>query len=76
MVDILVRNVDQATAALLKKRAKAEGKSFNDIAREALRGWVKPGKAELIEEFRRVRTMSPYSDIDSTALIREARDSR
>ena len=36
MGDILVRNVDDAAIAQLKKKAKAAGKSVNEIAREAL----------------------------------------
>ena len=74
MVDILVRNVDQQVAARLKQKAKAAGKSVNDTAREALASFVKPGKAELIEEMQRIRAMGRPSDIDSTPLIREDRD--
>jgi hypothetical protein len=33
MVDILVRNIDEAAAAQLKKNAKSAGKSLNDFAR-------------------------------------------
>jgi hypothetical protein len=75
MADILVRNVDQQVAARLKRRAKAAGKSVSETAREALAAFVEPSKAELIEEMRRIRAMSPYSPVDSTALIREDRDS-
>jgi antitoxin FitA len=74
MVDILVRNVDEQVAARLKRKAKASGKSVSETAREALTAFVEPGKAELIDEMRRIRTMSPYSEVDSTALIREDRD--
>jgi hypothetical protein len=35
---------------------------------------AKLSRQELIEEARRIRAMSPYSDIDSTDLIREDRD--
>jgi plasmid stability protein len=74
MVDILIRNVDAATAVRLKAKAKAAGKSVNDTAREALVTYVKPSKDELWAEADRIRAMSPYSDVDSTALIREDRD--
>ena len=74
MVDILVRNVDDATAVRLKAKAKAAGKSLNDTAREALATYVTPSRQELMEQARRIRAMSPYSDVDSTALIREDRD--
>ena len=75
MVDILVRNVDAATAAELKKKAKAQGRSVNDLAREALKAAAKPGKEEAWAEIDRIRRMSPYSRVDSTDLIREDRDS-
>ena len=55
MVNILVRNVADATAAQMKKRAKAAGKSVNDIAREALDAAAKPSKAEAWAEMDRIR---------------------
>jgi plasmid stability protein len=74
MADILVRNVDEDTARRLKEKAAAKGTSLNETAREALTAFVKPSKAELIKELDRIRAMSPYSDVDSTDLIREDRD--
>ncbi len=76
MVDILVRNVDEATAAQLKKKAKAAGKSVNDIAREALRAAAKPGKEEAWAAADRIRAKIGKVSGDSTADIREDRDSR
>ena len=74
MADILIRNVDEETARRLKERAKATGASLSETARDLLRQNLKPSKAELIEEARRIRAMSPYSDVDSTDLIRADRD--
>jgi plasmid stability protein len=78
MVDILVRNVDDATAAELKKKAKSAGKSLNDLARDALRAAAKPSKQEVWAEadrFReRIRARVGYDLSDSTADIREDRD--
>jgi plasmid stability protein len=78
MVDILVRNVDDATAALLKRKAKAAGKSVNDIAREALRAAVRPNKEEVwaeIDRFReRIHARVGRDLSDSTADIRKDRD--
>ena len=34
---------------------------------------MKPTKTELVETARRIRAMSPYSEVDSTDLIREDR---
>jgi plasmid stability protein len=76
MVDILVRNVDGATAAQLKKKAKAAGKSVNDIAREALRAAAKPSKEEVWAAIDRIREKIGKVSGDSTADIREDRDSR
>jgi len=74
LVDILVRHVEEDTARRLKAKAAAHRTSLNEVAREALRVHVRPSRAELVEESRRIRAMSPYSDVDSTALIREDRD--
>jgi plasmid stability protein len=76
MVDILVRNVDDATAAQLKKKAKAAGKSVNDVAREALKAAVKPSREELWAEADRLRAKIGKVSGDSTQMIREDRDSR
>ena len=74
MVDILVRNINEDIARRLKEKAKAKGTSLNETAREAIAAFVKPDKGELIEQARRIRAMSRYSDVDSTDLIREDRD--
>ena len=76
MVDILVRNVDEDIARRLKEKAAARGTSVNETARDALASFVKPSRHELIERARQLRAMSPTSDVDSTALIREDRDRR
>jgi antitoxin FitA len=80
MVDILVRNVDEATAAQLKKKAKATGKSVNDLAREALRAAARPSKEEVWAEADRIRTeiraRVGHDPPDSTPAIREDRDNR
>ncbi|MGA3308476.1 MAG: hypothetical protein ABSD08_07670 [Xanthobacteraceae bacterium] len=76
MVDILVRNVADATAAQLKKKAKAQGKSVNDLAREALDAAAKPSKEEAWAAVDRIRKKIGKVSGDSTADIREDRDSR
>ena len=74
MVDILVRNVEEDVASRLKENAATAGTSLNEVAREALRKDVQPSKAEVLAEMDRLRAMSLYSPVDSTALIREDRD--
>lgn len=74
MVDILVRNLNKDIARRLKERAKAKGASLSETAREAIAAYVKPNREELIKELDRIRSMSPYSEVDSTDLIRADRD--
>ncbi len=74
MVDILVRNVDQAIADRLKAKARAEGKSVNELAREALTAAAKPTKEEAWAEIDRIRAKIGKVSGVSTADIREWRD--
>jgi plasmid stability protein len=74
MGDILVRNVDDAAIAQLKKKAKAAGKSVNEIAREALVAAAKPSKEEIWAEADRIRAKIGKVTGDSTQIIREWRD--
>ncbi len=76
MVDILVRNVDADTAARLKEKAKAAGKSVNDLAREALRAAARPNKEELWAKADQLRTKIGKVSEDSTDIIREWRDNK
>ena len=80
MGDILVRNVDDDAIAQLKKKAKAAGKSVNEIAREALVAAAKPSKEAIWAEADRIRAKIGarvgHDLPDSTAGIREDRDSR
>lgn len=76
MVDILVRNVDEATARRLKEKAAAKGASLSETAREALAAYVKPDKAELWAKAEALRKKIGKVSGDSTKLIREDRDSR
>jgi len=80
MVDILVRNVDDDTAKRLKSKAKAAGKSLNELAREVLRNAAKPTKENAWAEADRIRAKIRARlgrDLpDSTSGIREDRETR
>jgi plasmid stability protein len=76
MVDILVRNVDEATARRLKTKAAAKGASISETAREALTAFVKPDKAELWDKAKRLRQKIGTVSGDSTDIIREWRDNQ
>ncbi|MGP9822409.1 FitA-like ribbon-helix-helix domain-containing protein [Salinarimonas sp. NSM] len=74
MVDILVRNVDDELAARLKDRARAQGTSLNEVAREALQAFARPSQAEFLEIADRIASMGPRFPGSSVDLIREDRD--
>ena len=74
MPDLLVRDLPHDLCDRLKRAAKAHGKSLAQEVRDILAEKLKPSKAERRAEVDRIRAMTPYSDIDSTALIREDRD--
>jgi antitoxin FitA len=76
MGDILVRNVDDAAIAQLKNKAKAAGKSLNEIARQALLAAAKPSRQEAWAEINRIRERIGPVPGDSTTDIREDRDNR
>jgi plasmid stability protein len=76
MVDILVRNVDRDTARLLKAKAIEKGASLSETAREALAAYVKPSKEEAWARIDAIRKKIGKVSGDSTADIREDRDSR
>ena len=76
MVDILVRNVDDVTAAQLKKKAKAAGTSVNEVARAALTAYVKPDKTEAWARVDAIRKKIGRVSGDSTQIIREWRDNK
>ena len=78
MGNVLVRDVDDAAIARIKAKAKAQGRSMNDLAREALLAAAKPSKQEAWAEVDRIRAKIRARlgrDLsDSTADIRADRD--
>jgi plasmid stability protein len=76
MVDILVRNVDEATAQRLKEKAKARGASLNDTAREAFAAYVKPDRTEMCAKADEIRRKIGTVSGDSTKIIRAWRDNK
>jgi antitoxin FitA len=76
MVDILVRNVDEETARRLKDKAKAQGTSLSETAREVLKAAVKPSKEEAWAAADAIRKKIGKVSGDSTQLIREDRDNK
>lgn len=79
MAQVVIRNLDDQVVERLTARAAAEKKSLEQALRDLLTAAARPSRAELIEEFRRIRALSPPLPPGAPLaedLIREDRDSR
>lgn len=79
MAQVVIRNLDDEVIERLKARAAAERKSLEQKLRDVLTEAAKPSRAEVIEELRRIRALSPPLPPGAPLaedLIREDRDSR
>lgn len=74
MPDLLLRKIDPKDYERLRRRAKAEGKSLGQTARELLLSQLKPTKEEIWSEIDRIREKIGPVSRDSTADIRADRD--
>lgn len=75
MAQMLVRNIDDAVAERFKARAKAEGKSAEQVLRELIADYGRDRKAEALARLAELReTIGPVT-LDPVAIIREDRDS-
>lgn len=74
MPDILVRNINADVARRMKEKARSEGISVNELARQALQACFKPSREEIWAEIDRFRARIGPLKSDSTAMIREDRD--
>jgi plasmid stability protein len=79
MAQVVIRNIDDDVVERLKARAAAEKKSLEQKLRDVLIKAAKPSHAEVIEELRRIRELSPPLPPGAPLaedLIREDRDNR
>jgi antitoxin FitA len=77
MTDVLVRDVEEDVVRRLRRRADANGRALEEELREILRSAARRDRSELLARLDEVRRMTPPGPpIDSTAMIREDRDSR
>ncbi len=74
MGQVIIRNLDDGVVARLKERAARAKKPLEQALREILTEAAAPSKEEALERARRIRAMTPYTEIDATDLIREDRD--
>jgi plasmid stability protein len=76
MADILIRNIDEDTARRLKEKAKTNGASVNETARQLLTQGLKPNKEEAWAAADAIRKKIGKVTGDSTDIIREWRDNK
>ena len=75
MGQMLVRKIDDAVLQRIRSKAKADGKSAEQVARETLAAAFKPDRAELIRQMDAIRASSkPISGRDIIDEIRWERD--
>lgn len=76
MAQMIVRNIDDEVAERFKARAKAQGKSAEQLLREIMAREVQPNRREVsafAAEMRR-RTAERRPTVDAVAAIRHDRD--
>ena len=73
---VTVRNLDAAVVTGLKQRAKRNGVSLEQELRTLLTRASRPGRAALLAEADRIRSMAAGPLTDSVSLLRADRDSR
>ena len=76
MTDFLIRNIDPYVLQQLRARAEREGRSLQAEIHQTLRQSVRLSKAESLALIEDLQERLPHSPSDSTADIRESRDSR
>lgn len=80
MASIVVRNIPDDVLQRFKERARADGKSAEQLAREAIAEKAKPSRDEIIRRMAEIRSRSKPVDLE-TALrfmeeTRQERDAR
>jgi len=80
MASMVVRNIPDDVLQRFKERARADGKSAEQLAREAIAEKAKPSREEIVRRMAEIRSRSRPVDLE-TALrfmeeTRQERDAR
>jgi plasmid stability protein len=80
MASMVVRNIPDDVLQRFKERARADGKSAEQLAREAIAEKAKPSREEIVRRMAEIRSRSKPVDLE-TALrfmeeTRQERDAR
>jgi plasmid stability protein len=77
MASMVIRNIPDDVMERFRARAKADGKSTEQLAREVIANKSEPSRAELIREAAAIRARSEAIDLETTLrIMQEARGER
>lgn len=80
MGSMVVRNIPDDALKAFKEKAKADGKSAEQLLREMIGNMTRPSGTELVRLSRQLRAMSPPKDMEETVRlmedVRRERDAR
>jgi plasmid stability protein len=77
MGSIIIRNIPDDVLESFRQRAKAAGKSAEQLAREAIAEKARPSKDEIIRRMDELRAQVKPVDMETMVqIMREARDER
>jgi plasmid stability protein len=71
MGSMVIRNIPDDVLARLKEKARIEGKSAEQFAREALAEKAKPSREEIIRRMDAIRARSKPVDLETALRIME-----
>lgn len=71
MGSMVIRNIPDDVLERLKEQAKAEGKSAEQLGREALAEKAKPSREEIIRRIDAIRAQSKPIDLETALRIME-----
>lgn len=74
MGQVIIRNIDDAIIETLRASADRASKPLEQALREILADAARADKAEVLSRLKKIAAMSPPTNLDATALIREDRD--
>lgn len=77
MASMVIRNIPDDVLERFKARAKAEGKSAEELGRDAIAEKARPSREEMLRGMEEIRARSKPVDAETMLrIMRESRDER
>jgi plasmid stability protein len=71
MASMVIRNIPDDVLERFKQQARSEGKSAEQLAREALAEKAKPSREEIIRRMEEIRSRSKPVDLETARRVME-----